>query len=372
MGQVKRNSILFFYTFCFLVAILVRSNTGNGIHDGLTDGFTDSLPKPPLSNVLQFQYYECTKDSDCDPCGSGDCAGNWKCVSGVCDTNHCNTEGRSCGSGNCGACNRYGGCVLKPGNDCFDGDQQACTFPLTCTYKYCESHLNCKSKTDTLNCNGNQTCSNCKWGACTGPSCCPSDECSVNEDCKGCTGEPGAGFSCKGSYAECVAACGSGNVQSCLPSFDCASPGCCCTCKTEVYCGNGKDEDADGKVDCADPDCAGKTGPGGVTCCQSDGDCSGYDPTTHLKLICDTSTHTCLYLQTLSILVLFLKIVLIIGAAMIKLEPKDCKSKGTILSVGGKSWLCDPPEGFVSLSEERNKPLTLFDFLINFFSNLFS
>lgn len=269
-------------------------------------------------------------------------------------------------------CNRYGGCVLKPGNDCFDGDQQACTFPLTCTYKYCESRLNCKSKTDTLNCNGNQTCSNCKWGACTGPSCCPSDECSVNEDCKGCTGEPGAGFTCKGSYAECEAACGSGNVKSYSPSFDCASPGCCCICKTEVYCDDGKDEDADGKVDCADPDCAGKTGPGGVTCCQSDGDCSGYDPTTHLKLICDTSTHTCKSLLSCS-------------------KDEDCADNWCCVTSDidsnpanqGKCWqkgiytnnpkyLCDPPEGFVSLSEERNKPLTLFDFLINFFSNLFS
>jgi hypothetical protein len=198
----------------------------------------------------------------------------------------------------------------------------------------------------------------------------------VNEDCKGCTGEFGAGFSCKGSYAECVAACGSGNVQSCLPSFDCASPGCCCTCKTEVYCGNGKDEDADGKVDCADPDCAGKTGPGGVTCCQSDGDCSGYDPTTHLKLICECpsgctrtgSSYTCKPKYSCSIP----QDCADNWCCDDKTGAKDCKSKGTILSVGGKSWLCDPPEGFVSLSEERNKPSTLLDFLLNFFSNLFS
>jgi hypothetical protein len=49
---------------------------------------------------------------------------------------------------------------------------------------------------------------------------------------------------------------------------------------------------------------------------------------------------------------------------------RDCKAKGTILSAGGKSWLCDPPEGFVSLSNENintqaNKKLTLLDLLIN-------
>jgi hypothetical protein len=55
---------------------------------------------------------------------------------------------------------------------------------------------------------------------------------------------------------------------------------------------------------------------------------------------------------------------------------KDCKVNGTILSSGGKFWICDPPEGFVSSSNENintqtNKKLTLLDLLINPFSYFF-
>jgi len=39
-------------------------------------------------------------------------------------------------------------------------------------------------------------------------------------------------------------------------------------------CNDWKDNDGDDLVDCADPDCAGETGPGGVTCCQSDANCT--------------------------------------------------------------------------------------------------
>jgi hypothetical protein len=53
-----------------------------------------------------------------------------------------------------------------------------------------------------------------------------------------------------------------------------------------------------------------------------------------------------------------------------------CVYKGTIISSGGKSWLCDPPEGFVSLSNKNtntqaSKKLTLLDLLINPFSYFF-
>jgi len=49
---------------------------------------------------------------------------------------------------------------------------------------------------------------------------------------------------------------------------------------------------------------------------------------------------------------------------------KNCTAKGTILSYGGKSWLCDPPEGFISLTKENEektvaKKFNLFDLLIN-------
>jgi len=53
----------------------------------------------------------------------------------------------------------------------------------------------------------------------------------------------------------------------------------------------------------------------------------------------------------------------------------QCVYKGTKISSGGKSWLCDPPEGFVNSSNEEintnnqaNKKLTLLDLLINPFS----
>jgi hypothetical protein len=53
----------------------------------------------------------------------------------------------------------------------------------------------------------------------------------------------------------------------------------------------------------------------------------------------------------------------------------NCKQKGENISYGGKSYICDPPEGFVNSSNEEintnnqaNKKLTLFDLLINPFS----
>jgi hypothetical protein len=124
---------------------------------------------------------------------------------------------------------------------------------------------------------------------------------------------------------------------------------------------------ASGNIAC----CSGTiyTVAAGQTACCTDDDCSGYDPTTHLKLICDTSTHTCKSLLSCS-------------------KDEDCADNwcctadsllpagcrdlvGSCVEKGSRrcdnKYLCDPPEGFVSLSEERNKPLTLFDFLINFF-----
>jgi hypothetical protein len=103
--------------------------------------------------------------------------------------------------------------------------------------------------------------------------------------------------------------------------------------------------------------------------CTSDRNCPGYDPNTHLKRYCDTSTYKCKTIQSCS--------------SNDQCESgwccdtitgaKDCKAKGTILSSGGKSWLCDPPEGFVSLSNKNtntqaSKKLTLLDLLINPFS----
>jgi len=104
--------------------------------------------------------------------------------------------------------------------------------------------------------------------------------------------------------------------------------------------------------------------------CCSNNDCPGYDPNTNLKLICDTRTYRC--------------------------EPKpkcdapidcatryccdtitgawNCKPNGTILSYGGKSYLCDPPEGIVEAEWEAENSTKKLDFLytiINFFSQFF-
>jgi hypothetical protein len=104
-------------------------------------------------------------------------------------------------------------------------------------------------------------------------------------------------------------------------------------------CFDTHDNDCDGKTDCADSDCAGVKNPNtGVICCQSNSDCPAYDPNTHLKMYCDPDTHTC---QT-------------IKSCADNTECEDnwccdtitgarnCKARGTTLSSGGKSYLCDP------------------------------
>ena len=142
--------------------------------------------------------------------------------------------------------------------------------------------------------------------------------------------------------------------------------------------------DCDGSKDRGDYGCIGLQNTNtGVICRQSDSNCPGYDPTTHTKYVCECpdsskcsitgSSYTC--------------------------KPKgkcstnsDCDSgwccddktptyqcvyKGTILSSGGKSYLCDPPEGFVNSNENintntrTNKKSTLLDLLINPFSYFF-
>ncbi len=54
--------------------------------------------------------------------------------------------------------------------------------------------------------------------------------------------------------------------------------------------------------------------------------------------------------------------------------PPQCKEKGTIISYEGKSYLCDPPEGFVEVKDEVKNPtksLSFFDMIISFFSHFF-
>ncbi len=93
------------------------------------------------------------------------------------------------------------------------------------------------------------------------------------------------------SALECVSRVCGGTSYTCVFTgvrWDWLTPG---QMPGEV-CDDGFDNDCDGLVDCADPDCAGQTGPNGVTCCQSNSDCTGYGP-NNLILVCDLGTNTC-------------------------------------------------------------------------------
>jgi hypothetical protein len=173
-------------------------------------------------------------------------------------------------------------------------------------------------------------------------------------------------------------------VKVCIPgsqTYDCTAGSYCVACKNEACkCSNTHpdgseiDDDVDGLPNCKDPDCAGKEGPGGVICCQSNSDCPSYNSTNHLKMYCDSDTHTCRTKPSC-------------------LLPEDCEdnwccdkdpslpsscrlsgscvAKGTLMC--NNQYICDPPEGFVSSSSENaniqtSKKLTLLDLLINPFS----
>ena len=103
--------------------------------------------------------------------------------------------------------------------------------------------------------------------------------------------------------------------------------------------------------------------------CTSDRNCPGYDPNTHLKRYCDTSIYKC---KTLASCVDNTECEGGWCCDYITQSYK-CVSRGTILSSVGKSYICDPPEGFINFSSENtniqvSKKLTLLDLLINPFS----
>ena len=153
-------------------------------------------------------------------------------------------------------------------------------------------------------------------------------------------------------------------------------------------CFDGVDNDCDGLKDCADPGCKGVRNPDtGTICCQNNSNCPGYNSTTHTKLVCE-----CLDSSKCNI-----------TGSSYTCKPKErclsnsdcdsgwccyfqyyggtgtCEPKGKIISYEGKSYICDPPEGFVNSSNEEvntntqaNKKLTLLDLLTHLISRIFS
>ena len=122
--------------------------------------------------------------------------------------------------------------------------------------------------------------------------------------------------------------------------------------------------------------------------CCSDDDCSGYDPDTHTKIVCDCPDHTkcshpstdddytCKALKSCS--------------DNSDCHPnyccdtitgsRECKPEGTIINYGGKSYLCDPPYGFATGESEINNPIkeqkvevtNLIDMIFRIFSKILS
>ena len=119
--------------------------------------------------------------------------------------------------------------------------------------------------------------------------------------------------------------------------------------------------------------------------CCSDDDCSGYDPDTHTKIVCDCpetgcsltgSSYSCKALPSCS--------------DNSQCDPnyccdtitgsKKCKSEGTIINYGGKSYLCDPPYGFDTTEGEINhtteeqevEATNLIDVVFGLLSRIFS
>ena len=120
--------------------------------------------------------------------------------------------------------------------------------------------------------------------------------------------------------------------------------------------------------------------------CRNDDDCSGYDPNTHTKLVCECpsgctltgSSYTCKPKPTCSATSECADNYCCYTSEMG--GDGSCKSRGTIINYDGKSYLCDPPYGFVTSENEIN-PITeeqevettnLIDIIFEIFSKVFS
>jgi hypothetical protein len=383
-----------FYVVALLVLSLVLSNSAQAY--GNTYGNCNAIDTcnfPGLDGktvtcglcklCMDYEQYsectDCAQGSACaSGCGYGNCAGDYVCEGSPIKCSNagsgkCSTDGRACGSGTCAGTCSYGKCsscgTVSGSNVCDCGGSlvSRCGSPsgklayscFSCGYWDCDTSCGAGCDYDAI----------CREPDCSGNS---LGECCIAW--KDVSEYPPNDYNC---WCGCVlnSNCVSGSGKKCC-SYDGAVPRdyrChqCCDCtKTDVsHCPSGK-------RGCVDGCCVE---------CDEDNDCSGYDSTSHTKLVCncpagssgcsmsDSSKpyYTCQPKPSCSV-------------------PADCDNgwccTSEILPSSdpnyGKCWqkgiytnnpkyLCDPPEGFVS---SPSKKLNLFDYLLKFnpFSKIFS
>lgn len=148
--------------------------------------------------------------------------------------------------------------------DCKDSDCRGAITPLGVC---CQLDTNCSAK------DSNDGTDEFERGICTPYSCNPITNL--------CSAQPQKIDSCDSTSSllkyyvfghECLS-----EGINCPDGYYCYDGACTPKeCSSEI-CDNFRDDDCDGKIDCVDEDCSGQPGPLGMTCCQSDPDCSAVD-----------------------------------------------------------------------------------------------
>lgn len=277
--------------------------------------------------------YLCTCQEIIDCCSDADCPSGTQCINHACVM----PQEKTCGSKDKPCCPSPNDCVDYEGNIVKNGK---CGYPTqdsknSGTLWYCDNEAwiqticTCLSDTarscESLLFNGG-SCGSCKNMACADP---PGEY-------------KGQEFCCGDIYDS-----PQGSSQQCESGLHC--------------CGDNKCHE-----------------------CCSDSDCSGYDPDTHTKMVCKCpsgcsltgSSYSCKALPSCS--------------DNSQCDPNyccdtitptyKCKSEGTIINYGGKSYLCDPPYGFATGESEINNPIkeqkvevtNLIDMIFEIFSKILS
>ncbi len=120
-------------------------------------------------------------------------------------------------------------------------------------------------------------------------------------------------------------------------------------------CFNGFDDDGDGLQDCADPDCAGVVNPSNANevCCQTDADCPvsggvvGYCDSPNGAKGSSPYSYKCFWPPCAS---RYDCADTFCCTYEVDKSTQQCVSEGTVLSVNGVSYLCDPVNGWSSSS----------------------